>query len=89
MLSRIIRALRARRAAMLEAESLVISYGERGSAIARALAGDPLANDARRAHYRRVARIARRRDASLQGLDTATKYDVVNGWRSRRGATDL
>lgn len=86
MLSRVWSALRARRAAMLEAEALVMKFGQRSSAVARALASDPLADDERRAHYRRAARIAERRYEFYKGLDTGTKYDVENRWRSRRGA---
>jgi hypothetical protein len=71
---------------MLEAEALVMKFGERGSAVARALAANPLAGDERRAHYRRVARVAKRRYELFNGLDTGTKYDVENRWRSRRGA---
>ncbi len=71
---------------MLEAEALVMKFGERGSAVARALAADPLAREGRRAHYRRVARIAKRRYELFSALDTGTKYEVENHWRSRRGA---
>ncbi|WP_299362719.1 hypothetical protein [uncultured Paracoccus sp.] len=74
---------------MLEAEALVISYGPHSVALARELASDPRAPGGRRAHYGRVARIARRRHEFLTSLDTGTKYDVVNQWRSRRGAMNL
>jgi hypothetical protein len=33
-----------------------------------------------------VARVAKRRYELFNGLDTGTKYDVENRWRSRRGA---
>lgn len=74
---------------MLDAEALVMKCGQRGSAMASALASDPLADKEQRAHYRRVARIAERRYEFFKGLDTATKYDVENRWRSRRGARSL
>ena len=87
MLSRIWAAMRARRAAMLEAEALVMSSA---SVAARSLARGrrtPPRAMTRPAHYRRVARIATRRDELSAGLDTGTKYDEVeNEWRRRRGA---
>jgi hypothetical protein len=78
--------LQSRRAAMLEAEFLVMKLGSEAAAHANTLASDPLTTDERRAYYRRVARIARRRYDFFSALDTATKYDVANEWRGRRGA---
>lgn len=71
---------------MLEAEFLVMKLGSEAAAHANALASDPQASDEQRAYYRRVARIARRRHDFFSALDTATKYDVANEWRGRRGA---
>jgi hypothetical protein len=61
MFSRIWHALKARRTAALEAEAFVLRYGSQCGAAARALAADPMADQERGAHYRRVARIAERR----------------------------
>jgi hypothetical protein len=69
MFTRIRSVLRARRAAMLEAEAFVVRYGSRCAAAAGALARDPLADDRRRAHYRRVARLAVRKYDLYCGLD--------------------
>ncbi len=61
MISRMMSALKARRSAMLEAEALVYRFGSRGVEMARAFAGDASISEARRKHFRRVARIAERR----------------------------
>ena len=85
MFSRIWSALAARRAAMLEAEALVWRFGSRGVEMAQAFAWDPSLSEARRAHYRRVARIAERRHLGLKGLDVATRYCEMARWQHRRG----
>lgn len=86
MISWVWTVFRSRRAAMLEAEFLVMKLGCEAAAHAHALASDPQATDERRAYYRRVARIAKRRHEFLNALDTATKHDVQNEWRCRRGS---
>jgi hypothetical protein len=78
-------ALRARRAAMLEAEVLVFRFGARGVAMARTFAQDTAATEARRRHYRWVARIAERRYLDVASLDTATRYAEVERWQRRHG----
>lgn len=85
MLSRIMAALRARRAAMLEAEALVYRFGSRGVEMAHTFSRDQSVPEERREHYRRVAEIAGRRDTGLEGLDVATKYYVMARWQHRRG----
>jgi hypothetical protein len=52
------RALEARRAAMLEAEALVYRFGSRGVEMAQTFSGDRSVSEERRAHYRLVPRIA-------------------------------
>jgi hypothetical protein len=86
MLSFIRAALERRRAAMLEAEALVSRFGSRGVAMARTHASDPTASDARREHYRRVARIAEHRHGRLSALDVSTRYDELERWCRRRGS---
>ena len=86
MFSQIWSALRARRAAMLEAEALVYKFGSRGVEMAQTFARDQSVSEARRAHYGRVARIAERRQRGLKGLDIATKYYEMARWQHRRGS---
>jgi hypothetical protein len=75
MFDRIRSALAARRAAMLEAEALVLRHGSRAEAIANAFAANPLGRAARHRHYAKVAVIARRRYDLFRRLDTATRHD--------------
>ena len=42
-------------------------------------------SEQRRAHFRRVARIAKRRHLDIKGLDTATRYCEMARWQHRRG----
>ena len=42
-------------------------------------------SEARREHYRMVARIAERRHLGIKGLDVATKYYEMARWQRRRG----
>jgi hypothetical protein len=77
-------ALQARRAALLEAEALVHQFGSRGVETAETCSGDPSVSEARRAHYRRVARIAERRHPWITGLGVATRYGEMARWRHRR-----
>jgi hypothetical protein len=86
MFARIWAALRARRAAMLEAEALVYRFGSRGVAMAQTYSKDRSVSEERRGHYRRVARIADRRQTGIQSLDVATRYGELARWRSRAGA---
>jgi hypothetical protein len=79
-------ALQRRHAAVVEAEALVWQQGSRGLALARAAAADPHQTEDRRRHYQLVAAIAERRLAELDGLDTATAYDISNRWAQRRGS---
>ena len=69
-----------RRQAAVEAEALVWQRGGRGVAMARAAAADPHQSEDRRQHYKLVAAIGERRLAELDGLDTATAYEVGNRW---------
>lgn len=85
MISSIRSALEARRAAMLEAEALVYRFGSRGVEMAETFSRDPTVTEQRRAHFRRVARIAGRRHLGIKGLDIATQYCEMARWQHRRG----
>ena len=85
MFSRIWSALRARRVAMLEAEALVYRFGARGVEMAQIFSQEPSVTEARRDHYRRVARIAERRHIRINRLDIATQYQEMARWQRRRG----
>jgi hypothetical protein len=85
MISRIVSALEARRAAMLEAEALVYRFGSRGVEMARTFACDTWVSEERREHFRHVARIAERRHLGIKGLDIATQYYEMARWQRRRG----
>jgi hypothetical protein len=85
MFSRVRAALLRRQAAIVEAEALVWRWGARGVEMARAYSDCPLSTEERRAHYRRVTRLAARRHRFLDGLDIATRYEVLAGWKRRRG----
>ena len=85
MLKRIWPELRARRAAMLEAEALVYRFGSRGVEMAQTFACDQSVSDQRREHYRRVAHVAARRHLGIRGLDIATQYYEMARWQRRRG----
>ena len=52
--------------------------------MAQTYSRDESVSEARREHYRRVARIAERRN-SLEGLDVATQYTELARWHRRRG----
>ena len=71
--------------AMLEAEALVYRFGPRGVEMARTFSGDEAVTEGRRDYYRRVARIAERRNEGLRGLDVATQYYEMARWQHRRG----
>jgi hypothetical protein len=86
MLSKLKGALPRRHAAVVEAKQLVWQRGARGVALARAAAADPHQDEDRRQHDRLVAVIAERRLAELDGLDTATAYEVGDRWARRRGS---
>ena len=79
-------ALAARRAAVLEAEAIVGNGDYAALRYAMDLAADPYRSYDERLHYERVVVVALRRRRLLQGLDTGTKYDVINKWRYRRGS---
>jgi hypothetical protein len=83
MFTQIRSALRARRAAMLEAEALVYRFGSRGVEMAQTFSRDQTVSEERREHYRRVARIADRRNGTLEGLDIATQYTEMARWQRR------
>jgi hypothetical protein len=85
MIRRIWPALKARRAAMLEAEALVYRFGSRGVEMAQNYSCDQSVAQERREHYRRVARIAENRHQSINGLDNATQYYEMARWQRRRG----
>jgi hypothetical protein len=85
MFSRLWSALRARRAAILEAEALVYRFESRGVAMAQTYAQDKSVSEGRRDYYRRVARIAQRRHLGIKGLDIATQYYEMARWQRRRG----
>jgi hypothetical protein len=85
MFTRFWSALRARRAAMLEAEALVYRFGPRGVEMAQTFSRDQSVSEDRREHYRRVARIAERRERDIAGLDIATQYCEMARWQRRRG----
>ena len=85
MFKRIWSALKARRAAMLEAEALVYRFGSRGVEMAQAYSGDQSISEERREHYQLVARIAERRHSGINGLDIATQYCEMARWQRRRG----
>ena len=70
---------------MLEAEALVWRFGSRGVEMAQTFSRDPAVSEARRAHYRRVARIAEHRHLGLKSLDVATRYIEMARWQHRRG----
>ena len=86
MLGKLRNALQRRHAAVVEAEALIWRRGARGLALARAAAADAHQGEVRRRHYRMVAAIAERRLVALDGLDTATAFDVGNRWAQRRGS---
>ena len=54
--------------------------------MARQAAADPHQSAQLRRHWRLVVRIAERRLAQLDGLDTATAYAVGNAWAQRPGS---
>ena len=85
MFTRIWSTLRARRAAMLEAEALVYRFGSRGVEMVHTYSCAQAVSEERREHYRRVARIAERRNGSLEGLDVATQYTEMARWLRRHG----
>jgi hypothetical protein len=68
-----------RYAAAVEAEELARYRGDRGVAVALAMAADTRHDKERRRFYRLVAAIARRRLAALQGLDWAAPLDMAGG----------
>ena len=59
---------------MLEAEALVYRFGSRGVEMAETFSRDQSESERRRAHFRRVARIAERRHVGIKSLDVATRY---------------
>ena len=70
---------------MLEAEALVYRFGSRGVEMAETFSRDQTVSEQRRAHFRRVARIAKRRHLDIKGLDTATRYCEMARWQHRPG----
>lgn len=83
MLYCIMSALKARRAAMLEAEALVYRFGSRGVEMAQTFSRDQSVSEERREHYRWVAQIADRRHRGIDGLDIATQYYEMARWQRR------
>ncbi len=75
-----------RRAAMLEAEAMVHSHDRAALLAAASIAADPDADFGERRHCARVLRVAIEREFLLQAVDTATRYDIRNEWRGRRGS---
>jgi hypothetical protein len=86
VLARLRASLKRRQEAARAAEALVWCRGSRGLAMARQAAADPHQSAQLRRHWRLVARIAERRLAQLEGLDTATAYAVGNAWAQRPGS---
>jgi hypothetical protein len=86
MLAKLKEALLRRQAAVVEAEALVWQRGARGVALARAAIADPHQSEDRGQHFQLAAAIAERRLAELDGLDTATAYQIGNRWAQRRGS---
>jgi hypothetical protein len=86
MLGRLRDALQRRQAAVVEAEALVWCRGARGVAMARHAAKNPHQRPEHRRHWRMVLRIAKRRLAQLDGLDTATMYAIGDTWVQRPGS---
>jgi hypothetical protein len=73
-----------RYAAAVEAEELARHQGDRGVAMALAMAADTRHDKERRRFYRLVAAIARRRLAALRGLDWAATLEMPNPRPRRR-----
>ena len=70
---------------MLEAEALVYRFGSRGVEMAETFSRDQTVSEHRRAYFRRVARIAKRRHLDIKCLDTATRYCEMARWQHRPG----
>jgi hypothetical protein len=86
MLGRLRDALQRRQAAVVQAEALVWGRGARGVAMALHPAENPHQRPDQRRHWRTVLRIAKRRLAHLDGLDTATMYAIGDTWVQRPGS---
>ena len=78
-------AMERRHKATIAAERLVWYHGSRGVEMAQTFSRDQSVTEERREHYRRVARIAERRNGLLDGLDIATQYYEMARWQHRRG----
>lgn len=88
MIVRILRGWQRHRAAVREAERLVVTHDELGIERARAFATEPALAEERRKHFARVVRVVEKRKALLRGVDTGTRYDLMNQWRARSGLSD-
>ena len=75
-----------RRAAMFEAEAIVYRHDRAALNRVASIAADPDAGFEERRHCVRVLRIAIERQSLSQHVDTATRYDLQNEWRTRRGS---
>jgi hypothetical protein len=86
MLIKLVEALQRRQKAARTAEWLIWTRGGRGLDIARHAALDDHRREDQRRFWRLVERIARRRLALLDDVDTATKYEIGNAWAQRPGS---
>lgn len=78
--------IRTRRAAILEAEAIVYHHDSTALSRAASIAAGLDAGFEERRHCARVIRIAIERQSLSQDVDTATRYDLQNEWRNRRGS---
>ena len=86
MLIKMAEALQRRQKAARIAEWLVWTRGAHGFAMARHAAMNHHQSDEQRQHWQLVERIAKRRLAQVDDLDTATRYEVGNRWAQRTGS---
>jgi hypothetical protein len=86
MLIKLAEALQRRQKAARAAEWLIWTRGGHGLDIARHAARDQHQREEQRRFWRLVERIAKRRLAMLDDVDTATKYEIGNAWAQRPGS---
>lgn len=75
-----------RRRAMLEAEAIVYNGDACALACAQVFAESGSVPPVERMHHQRVVRIVSRRQALSDAVDGATRRDLHEEWRCRRGS---
>ena len=75
--------MRSCRAAVRAAERIVIKEDNAAYLRACAAAIDGSLSDEDRRHQARIVRMVMAKHQLLMGVDTATRYDIVNDWRAR------